>query len=659
MDEKEHLKYTLDKYEEVIEDSNLKLKNLSKFYQHDYDSLLEEKEKLEYEIKTITKAKNSPYFARIDFETNNKEVCYIGKKGVKDFDNNIITVDWRAPISSLYYDSNIGPASYKAPDGIINGNLLLKRQYIIENSNLISYNDVDTVSNDELLKPYLSVTANDRLKNIISTIQSEQNNIIRRSIKDNIIVQGVAGSGKTTVALHRIAYLVYNHRDIYKNNQYMIIGPNKFFMNYISSVLPDLDVNNVNQFDLIEFASYYLGKKLIIHNGYTDNSKYKSSKEFITKIEEYFTNYNKTLIPNEDIVIDNNIIVKNNIIKEIWNELETKNYDNLKDRIDRTLLLINKYINENKINIINRINTYYDDLLLTKKIEIVRKERTHTINEFNKNLSYYIKKYFSKIYKDAITIYKEIINIDKLYFEDISPLIYINYKLYGSNEYENIRHLVIDEAQDYNEVTFYSFKKIFKNASISIFGDIAQAIYPYRSITSWNSVKDIIDVDILYLTKSYRTTKEIMYEANKVNRYLNLTEAIPVIREGEKVKYIDDLSIDFIIKTINEFKTKDYHNIAIICKEEKEVDNLYCKLKDKANVNIINNDNYQDGILIISASTAKGLEFDAVIIYNASSNNYDINNITDMKLLYVSLTRAMHSLVVTYDKELVSILKEG
>lgn len=658
MNEQEHLRYTLDKYDEVIEDSNLKLNNLSKFYQHDYDSLLEEKEKLEYEIKTITKAKLNPYFARIDFEANNKEICYIGKKGVTDFDNNIITIDWRAPISSLYYDSNIGNASYKSPSGIIEGKLTLKRQYIIEDSKLISYTDVDTVSNDELLKPYLSVTANDRLKNIISTIQSEQNEIIRKSIKDNIIVQGVAGSGKTTVALHRIAYLVYNHKDIYKNNQYMIIGPNKFFMNYISSVLPDLDVSNVNQFDLIDFTSYYLGTKLNIKDGYTDDSKYKSSKEFINKIDEYFDNYHKNILPNEDITINNNIIVKNEVIKRIWNELESKNYETIKDRVDRTLLLLNKYISDNKIFILNNINNYYDDLLLTNKLEVVRKERTNTLNEFNKNLSYYIKKYFNKIYKDAISIYKEIIKIDKLYFEDISPLIYINYKLYGSKEYDNIRHLVIDEAQDYNDVTFYSFTKIFKNASISIFGDIAQAIYPYRSITSWDSVKSIMDVDVLELTKSYRTTKEIMNEANKINKYLHLTEATPVIREGKTVSYVNDISVDYIEKTILNFKNSNYHNIAIICKDDKEVENLYCKLKDKVNVNLINKDNnYEDGILLISSSTAKGLEFDAVIIYNVDKKIFDKDNITDMKLLYVSITRAMHELVVLYENELVDILK--
>ena len=177
---------TLEKFDEVIEDSKLKLKNLRKLYSNDYDAMMDEKERLEREINSIKKAKNTPYFARIDFEGKNKDICYIGKLGVSDYDNNIITVDWRAPISSLYYDSNIGECSYEAPEGLIEGILSLKRQYTIENSKLINFNDVDTVSNDELLKPYLSVSADNRLKNIVSTIQSEQNKIIREKLGKNL-----------------------------------------------------------------------------------------------------------------------------------------------------------------------------------------------------------------------------------------------------------------------------------------------------------------------------------------------------------------------------------------------------------------------------------------------------------------------------------------
>ena len=264
-EELNYLHYTLDKYDEVIEDSKLKLNNLVKLYPNDSEKRLEEKFRLQGEINSIEKAKNTPYFARIDFKSDDKlDKCYIGKLGVSDYDNNIITVDWRAPISSIYYDSNIGACSYEAPEGIINGELLLKRQYAIKNKELINYNDVDTVSNDELLKPYLNVSANNRLKNIVSTIQSEQNKIIREKLGKNMIIQGVAGSGKTTVALHRIAYLVYNNRELYKPSDYMVIGPNKFFVNYISGILPDLDVNGVSEYTLEEVFENYVDDDLEI-----------------------------------------------------------------------------------------------------------------------------------------------------------------------------------------------------------------------------------------------------------------------------------------------------------------------------------------------------------------------------------------------------------
>lgn len=258
--EKRKLEEVLKDYKEYIEDTTLEMNNVFKLYQ-DKEEAVKKKKLLERKLNILKQNIGKPYFARIDFK-NEKEkltdICYIGKVGIINYDNKIVVVDWRAPISSLYYDSNVGKATYKVEDDMVDGELLLKRQYNIENQALLSFNDVDAVSNDELLKPYLGVSADVRLKNIVSTIQSEQNEIIRSDIHKNLIIQGVAGSGKTTVALHRIAYLVYNYKDTISNNQYMVIGPNKFFINYISSVLPDLDVNDVRQYDLIEFTNNYL-----------------------------------------------------------------------------------------------------------------------------------------------------------------------------------------------------------------------------------------------------------------------------------------------------------------------------------------------------------------------------------------------------------------
>lgn len=640
-DELKYLSYTLEKYDEVISDSKLKLGNLRKLYPNNYEAMLEEKFRLESQINSVERAKITPYFARIDFESKkNKEKCYIGKLGVQDYDNNIITVDWRAPISSLYYDSNIGNCSYEAPDGIIEGNLTLKRQYTIENSQLISFNDVDTVSNDELLKPYLSVSADNRLKNIVSTIQSEQNKIIREKIGKNLIVQGVAGSGKTTVALHRIAYLVYNNRDINKPSDYMVIGPNKFFVNYISGILPDLDVNGVSEYTLEEVFEKYVDDDYKINNNLdkiTDSdsiSKFKTSLKLKDVIDNYFKNLK--ILPDDDFTIKNEVIINKSTIKNLYNDINPKHYKSIKSKIERLILIINKYVDSNK----ERITTN----LIKKNVG------NEVVNEFKNNLNYHLKKYFKvlnlKIEKIYISILSDL-NIDakeidsnRIDIEDIPPLLYIRYLLIGGNIFDNYKHIVIDEAQDYGEFAFYVLNKIFKNASFSIYGDLAQSLYSYRSIDNWECLNNIFkDLEILKLNKSYRTTIEIMEEANKINKKLNLTEAIPVIRHGNRVEYTNKN----LIYLINDLKEK-YKTIAIITKTQDEANNLYNDLKSNIDINLINknNLNYDNDINILPSYLSKGLEFDSVIIVDT----FDKDNIIDLKLLYVSMTRALHQLFI-------------
>ena len=642
-EELNNLNYTIDKYNEVIEDSNLKLNNLRELYKYDYDAMLEEKFRLENEINSIEKAKLNPYFARIDFESKNHfDKCYIGKKGVSDYDNNVITVDWRAPISSLYYDSNIGECEYKAPEGIIKGNLLLKRQYTIENSKLINFNDVDTVSNDELLKPYLSVSADNRLKNIVSTIQSEQNKIIRESIGKNLVIQGVAGSGKTTVALHRIAYLVYNNRNLFKPSDYMVIGPNKFFVSYISGILPDLDVNGVTQNTLDELFLNYIKEDFKINNSLDvikekdEVAHYKVSMNMKKTIDEYFKNLK--LLPDDDFIVEGIKVLDKNFIKTTYDEINKNTFKSVKARINRLILLLEKYINENFSNISKK---YIKNEISQKNIE-----------NFKNNINNYLKKYFDVLNKKPKTMYIDILkklnfnynNVlkNKLYIEDIPSLIYIKYKLSGSSEFDNYKHIVIDEAQDYGEFTFYALNKMFKNSSFSIYGDLAQSLYSYRSIDNWKCLEKIFNnFEILKLNKSYRTTIEIMDEANKINRLLNLDKAIPVIRHGEEVDYTNKKVIDLIIELKNKYKT-----VAIITKTQNEADALYDKLKDEIDINLINSNNlnYNSNINILPSYLSKGLEFDSVIIVGKETFKED--NSLDMKLLYVSMTRALHKLII-------------
>jgi len=642
-EELEYLNYTIDKYNEVVDDSNLKLNNLRELYKYDYDAMLEEKFRLETEINSIEKAKRNPYFARIDFKNKNHfDKCYIGKKGVSDYDNNVITVDWRAPISSLYYDSNIGECEYIAPEGIIKGELLLKRQYTIENSKLISFNDVDTVSNDELLKPYLSVSADNRLKNIVSTIQSEQNKIIRESMGKNLVIQGVAGSGKTTVALHRIAYLVYNNRELFKPSDYMVIGPNKFFVSYISNILPDLDVNGVAQNTLDElFLSYTkedfrFNNSLDIIKEQDDISCYKVSMDMKKDIDDHFKNLE--ILPNEDFVVEGIKVLDKNYIKNVYDEINKNTFKSIKSRINRLILLLDKYINDNFSSI--------------SKKYIKNEVSQRAIDSFKKNISSYLKKYFVIVNKKSKSIYMDIlknkgfdysyVNKNQINIEDIPSLLYIKYKLTGSSDFDNYKHIVIDEAQDYGEFTFYSLNKLFKNASFSIYGDLAQSLYSYRSIDNWECLeKTFKNFEILRLNKSYRTTIEIMNEANKINELLNLDKAIPVIRHGDEVSYSDK----GVLELINTLK-KNYNTIAIITKTQEEANDIYEKLKNKIEINLINSNNlnYNSNISILPSYLSKGLEFDSVIILG--KDNFNKDDKLDMKLLYVSMTRALHKLII-------------
>lgn len=640
--EEEYLKYTLDKCDEIIEDAELKLKNLPELYKYNYEAMIDERFILEHEISTLEKTKLTPYFARIDFESSkNYNKCYIGKTGVIDYDNKIIVVDWRAPISSLYYDSNLGRADYESPEGTINGNLLLKRQYTIENGKLINYSDVDVVSNDELLKPYLAVSSDKRLKNIVSTIQAEQNKIIREPINKNLIIQGVAGSGKTTVALHRIAYLVYNFRDIYKPQNYMVIGPNKFFTNYISSVLPDLDVNGVPQNTFEELFISYLKEDYTVQSSLDkivdsdDFSKFRTSLELKAIIDNYFKNLNE--IPVDDLKIGNIKIIEKGKISEIYSQIDRKRYKSVKSRVERCILLLNRYVEQNFENL---------------KLKLIKNNvDNNIIVEFKNNVNYYIKKHFNILNLKSKKVYIDILkneglncsNISKniVEFEDLAPLMYINYLLVGNDDFKNYKHIVIDEAQDYGEFAFLVLRKMFGNSTFSIYGDLAQSLYSYRSIDKWDELNKIFkNLEVLRLNKSYRTTIEIMDEANKINDILKLDRALPVIRHGDNVEYFETCCLTDLIKQL---RTK-YDNVAIITKDQEIADDLFKKMSVVCECNLVNNDNLNCGhsINVLPSYLSKGLEFDSVIIID----DFNRDNMIDLKLFYVSMTRALHKLII-------------
>ncbi len=701
VEEKERLEITKKQFQEVIEDLELTIQALNRRQMMDPDALYALIKQYENKLRIVKESLNKPYFARIDFDDamqKVKDVCYIGKVGVSDVDKNIITVDWRAPIASLYYDSNIGPASYQAPEGIIQGELTLKRQYDIEHGKLISYNDVDTVSNDEILRPYLGVNADNRLKNIVSSIQQEQNTIIRKDLFHNLVIQGVAGSGKTTVALHRIAYLAYNYRDKIKSNQYLVIGPNKFFINYISSVLPDLDVTDVPQWTYEEFVKDFLNEEFVIEDygrmGKEINlNKFKLSMEYKKCIDSYVDYLDEQeVLPNKDFDVKGFKILPKEVIQQIYREIENTYYPNLEAKIERLVLLLSSYLKDQQEKVlssfmaqynmmVDQVETQKEKSTLLKNYETLKKELTGSgcSASLRKYLNFKNKK-ITTLYSDFLKnidsyVDKEIANEIKKYqskkrntyvIEDLAGLLYLGYKVKESKEFKKYRHTVIDEAQDYGEFNFYALKQVLSASSFSVFGDLAQSIYDYRSINCWeDAINQGFDGDcsLEYLRKSYRTTIEIMNSANEVLRQIGLATAEPVIRHGEDVKFIkiDKDYYSQLLNHVQQMEKKKYDSIALISRDEEEAHKIKEELK-KLGKEIeeitFENQAYHGGICSVSSALAKGLEFDAVIVTDASEQKYQSSDTTDMKNLYVSMTRPLHELEIFYQDILTQPLQK-
>ncbi len=661
-------------------------------------------------LKNLNKAIDVPYFARIDFKENDKDniqKIYIGKTGIFNNDYEVVVTDWRAPISSVYYDGQLGEVEYECPDGIIKGDLSKKRVYTIEKSVLKDYQDIDITTNDEFLQECLTENSESRLKNIISTIQSEQNKIIRAKMSNPLIVQGVAGSGKTTVALHRIAYLVYTYEKEFNPDEFLIIAPNKFFLDYISNVLPDLGVDYVRQQTFEEFMienidgnfdvkpineelSNLVNKKGEI-NLIKKSAAFKSSLNYKKLIDEFIREFLEENLPKEDFKVSNIIVVNNSEIKEIFmnyfknnsiNESKKmltavlqKKINNIADElIDRIseerknkLDKIDNNLSEEKIKEI-RLNIFKEteyemqqlfkggkklvvDYLKSFRVEKVMQLYKKIIN--NKRL--FDKYVEDTVYEYILKTYKENIKNKKVEYEDLAPLFYIQNKFWGNVNNIKLEHIVIDEAQDLGEFQFYIFKELVPNMSMTILGDISQGIYSYKGTNDWERLnKEVFNgkASIEYLKESYRTSMEIMNQANividKLSGKENIILAKPIERHGNKVRHFNvknkNEQMNIIHKLISEQLQAGNVNIAIITKDFNESIDLYNKInKELYDIELISDDvsRYKGGISIIPSYLSKGMEFDSVIICDESEYNEDI---LDIKLLYVACTRAMHTL---------------
>lgn len=713
------------------------------FEDYDFDDYADDfmkaalRDKFTQRIKNLKMVINKPYFARVDFIEKGdikRDAFYLGKVMVTDHNTlEQIVIDWRAPIADLYYEGRLGEANYNCPAGNIEGEIKLKRQYFFnKDGELENVMDIDITTNDEMLQPFLAANSDTRLKNIISTIQAEQNKIIRSEMWRPLVVQGVAGSGKTTIALHRIAYLIYNYDKNFFPEEFLIIAPSKFFLNYISNVLPDLGVERVQQSTYEDIAFEIIGDEfdiedpneklaIIIDNNKSDKEKemskvieqasiLKSSIRFKNMLDEYLYELEKRFIPDEDFKIDKYVFMKREdihhlyfreyanlpicrrieeIVKHLKNSVMMRSGEILKDIEEERDYKIAKVkaeepIEEIRLSMIR--NLYGDAEKLAKSV--IKDAKKHALNYFGANKVMTPLKY----YKEFLDVYFEQIaseRIDKrqikyikdsfvaaqrkgkIEMEDIAPLMYIKCMVHGVKTKFELKHIVVDEAQDFSEFQFYVFKKIIKSNSMTILGDLAQGIYYYRGTRNWQKTMSIVfgeDSDLKYLTlkKTYRTTEEIMNVANKVisniNDVLNCELGEPVMKNGAPVtfKHFENHSdmINQIKARIEEFKQKGFTNIAIIGKTIPDCLKLQKELNNDEIHMISSKDaEYNGGINICPSYLSKGLEFDAVIITDTDVNNYTKSEV-DTKLLYVCITRAMNTLDIYYVDKITELLGE-
>jgi len=536
------------------------------------------------------------------------------------------------------------------------------------------------------------------MKAIIASIQKEQNFIIRKPILENIIIQGVAGSGKTSVALHRVAYLVYNLGEQVKSNQFLVIGSNKYFLNYISSILPELDTEPIDQKTYMDLVNECIGEKLILENqisyviqkndrtNFEKIAEYKSSLNYKYALDQFLQFYLKDGIILNGIEIDGEEVYDAETIRNIlFSE------GGLQINFERACNYFVKKFKENMESIYSKLNQKYRKIYinlpkddparedaLKKSVELehyIKSKGTKVIKDYFKkielkssdiykifvtNIGKYInllsEKEIKELQKNTMTLLQK----NKVSFEDFPALLHINYTLYGSNR--RYKHIVIDEGQDYGLFHFDALKETFAGSTFSIYGDLAQSIYSYRSIQNWDIVVSSIfngNCEILHLDKSYRTTIEITNTANKILRQINLNEATPVIRHGEKIQFLNNSrNNEYKASKILQWIEKGYKTIAIICKTDKEAEIAYENLKNKGfdlTHMTTKNTEYSGTVFLLTSTLSKGLEFDAVMINDASSNVYSQNSISDMHLLYVACTRALHELDVLYDNNLCQV----
>ncbi|MGB8001813.1 MAG: RNA polymerase recycling motor HelD [Anaerobacillus sp.] len=669
-------------------------------------------------LSTLRRMEEKPYFGRIDFkeEGTSPEKIYIGISSLLDANGeDFLIYDWRAPISSIFYDYQPGRAEYSTPEGRVNGHLEKKWQYITRGGVILSMFDTSLTIGDEILQQVLGKNADKQMHSIVATIQQEQNQVIRHTKGRLLIVQGAAGSGKTSVALQRIAYLLYSYRARLTANQVVLFSPNSMFSSYVSNVLPELGEENVEQVTFQEYLYHRLGNDFEVEGPYEQleyvltrmdepsyqtraaGIRFKASIKFVEIIKKY-----RTLLESSGMLFKGisfrgkKLITRQQITERFYTHDTTLQFHN---RLEKLAEWLTGQIDE--IETSERTNPWVEE-----EIELLSEEEYQEAYRYLREKSGYnnesddeyemereklarfiIRKKFKPIKKkikafvflDIKGVYRQLFSDPKklntwlnevepsdweemclwtvnmldngnLHYEDATPFLLLNELIHGYKKNTAIKHVLIDEAQDYSPFQFEFLKGLFPSAKLTVLGDFNQAIYGHAYDTmGFRSISDLYERDettMINLKRSYRSTRPIVEFTRSLVPGGEEIETFD--RDGEKpilTVVRDQFELQSrLISKISELQQREFRTIAVICKSVAESLLAYKSLKSIEGIKLMKASSldYEQGVVVIPVYLAKGIEFDAVLMYNASDEIYSGEYVR--KLFYTACTRAMHYL---------------
>lgn len=625
-----------------------------------YNQLMVSQDMQEHNENILRKnqaALQKPYFGRVDYlerGSGQKESLYIGKHGVSRDKTDVMVIDWRAPVAALYYENELGEGSYEVPEvGSIFVDLQLKRTFDVSQGKLLGYFDNDTAATDELLVKYLSQNKELVLNDIISTIQKEQNEIIRETPFADIIVQGVAGSGKTTVAMHRISYILYNYGNRFSPEEFCIIGGSDMLLGYITSGLPELDVHHVSRKRMDVFFQGMLGKEWKKRYALVEmkaEEAWKSKLDFARELERYLQRMRERLVPEEDIVDGKlGVVLPGESIRSALEE-------NPGFSIQQMFRLLNGRLRD--------------------RIRFLSPEEGAFQKEKIKEFANYFKwgpgqKNIVRIYQDflmeygashAVDVQGLIGRVKKGRFDlyDTAALALVQKRATEAAPYGEYGQVLVDEAQDFGAMAYYVLKQALHQCHFTIMGDVSQNINYETGMNGWEDLRQHIfgsgDTRFHILAKSYRNTIEISEYAGKVLEKASsgAYKIQPVIRHGREVAFCKSKDLgEAAARAVRGIQGRGYGTVAVICRNFEEAEAASKELGGL--VELAEEGEFQKGVLVLPIQLTKGLEFDGVVLWNPDGEAYREQG-RDAKLLYVALTRALHELHIIYKDGLSPLL---